>query len=204
MLSKLKQHKELYIGRAKSLRRFLAKIISDPDIFQFRPVQDFFLDENEFDLYYEIHYGQESSIRKVYKSQVRFFSSAFQSFKNATGFGDSKKPRIEAKDAKFIELGQEINHLQVFLRNNLENFELLKNGFSQLASNYNQVLGMMQEIKSEDGGMRENAFGDENFGGFSESFLVDFDATKMEKFEKEQIKLGSESAGELQGGSLDW
>lgn len=181
------------------MRRFLTKIISDPEIFQFRPVQDFFLDEAEFNLYYEIHYGQESNFKKAYKSNMRFFSSAFRSLKNATGFGGSQSPKIETKDTRFIELEQEINHLLVFLRNNLENFEVLKNGFSRLANNYQLVLKRLEYIESEQGGMKKNAFYDEDIRGFEESFIGESETSKMKEFKMQQIKIASESDTQSEG-----
>jgi hypothetical protein len=143
--SKFQKQKDFFHQRASGLKRFLILIITDPDMFDLKVTRDFFTDENEFNLFYDLHYGGETQISKLYKSQSKFFSSAFQTMKNITGMGGPKKVHFEAKDVKFVQMEQEIDHLKSFLSNHLENVVELKKGFQSLKRNYSEVLGMLEE-----------------------------------------------------------
>lgn len=159
--SKFQKQKDFFHERASGLKRFLQLVITDPDMFGLKTTRDFFTDENEFNLYYDLHYGGETQISKIYKTQSKFFSSAFQTVKSMTGLAEKKKFQIEAKDVKFVKMEQEIDHLKSFLSNHLENVIELKKGFQGLKSNYSEVLGMLKETEAEEDS-------DENWDSFSE------------------------------------
>ena len=146
--SKFQKQKDFFHQRASGLKRFLTLIITDPDMFDLKPTRDFFTDENEFNVFFDLHYGGETQISKLYKSQSKFFSSAIQTMKNITGMGGPKKVHFEAKDVKFVKMEQEIDHLRSFLANHLENVIELKKGFQSLKRNYSEVLGMLEEDKN--------------------------------------------------------
>lgn len=147
--SKLQKQKDFFYERAKGLKRFLDLVIRDPELFNLKATRDFFMDESEFHIFYDMHFGSETQMSKIYKSQSKFFSSALQTVKSFTGLSSDKGVRIEAKDVKFVQMEQEIDHLKSFLANHLENIIELKRGFQGLRSNFDEVLGMLKEHEQE-------------------------------------------------------
>ena len=182
ILSKIKIHNNLYYDRAKGLRRFLIQIIEDKEIFELKTVKNFFLDENEFNFHYDSYYGNKSSFARVYQNQVKLFSSAFGAVKNLTGFGPKSECKLEKKDSKFIKIEQEINHLKVFLIDNIENIKQLKEGFSHLKSNHNEIMSMLKE---------PDLFEQEDLEieAFRESKLTQFIPDRMSQYDSNIMKL---------------
>lgn len=143
--SKFRKKNDFYQKRAGGLKRFLTLVITDRDMFGFKVTRDFFTDENEFNVYYDIYYNGETQMSRIYKSQSKFFSSALRTMKTMTGMADAKPRKFEAKDVMFVQMEQEIDHLESFLSNHLENVNELKKGFQTLKKNYNEVLSMLQD-----------------------------------------------------------
>jgi hypothetical protein len=165
--SKFQKQKDFFHQRASGLKRFLTLVITDPDMFDLKVTRDFFIDENEFNLYFDLHYGGETQISKFYKSQSKFFSSALQTMKSITGMGGPKKVHFEAKDVKFVQMEQEIDHLKSFLSNHLENVIELKKGFQSLKRNYSEVLGMLEEETNPDNQKSKEEFRESNLTLFT-------------------------------------
>jgi hypothetical protein len=168
--SKLQKQKDFFYERARGLKRFLDLVIVDTEMFSLKATRDFFMDENEFNLYYDLHFGSDSQMSRMYKTQTKFFSSALQTMKSMTGMGQAKGVQIEAKDVKFVQMEQEIDHLKSFLSNHLENIIELKKGFQGLKNNFNEVLGMLKEHEEE---TQEDLFEEELF---RESYLTEMNA----------------------------
>lgn len=167
--SKFHKKNDFYQKRATGLKRFLTLVITDEDMFAFKVTRDFFTDENEFNLYYDIYYNGETQMSKIYKSQSQFFSSALRTVKSMAGMGGSKSRKFEAKDVMFVQMEQEIDHLKSFLSNHLENVNELKKGFQTLKKNYNEVLGMLGEssTKTDDRNNNESLFRESHLTDFS-------------------------------------
>lgn len=172
--AKFQKQKDFFHQRARGLKRFLTLVLEDAEMFDFKAVRDFFTDENEFNVYFDIYYGGETQMGKVYKSQSKFFSSALRTVKSLAGLGEAPR-QFEAKDVIFVQLEREIGHLASFLSNHLEHVTELRNGFQSLKKNYAEVLGMLRESAPAEPDAHAALFAEARLPGFEQERLCGAD-----------------------------